>query len=71
MRGLLARRFAVLRALRARRWRGCVALGVPLLLAGCAPEVGSERWCEQIRDKGLSNITANEAADYARHCVLQ
>lgn len=50
---------------------GCVALAVTLLLAACAPEVGSEKWCESIREKGLGNITPNEAADYARHCVLQ
>jgi DUF3012 family protein len=46
------------------------ALGVAALLAGCAPEVGSDRWCEQMRDKPRGDWTANEALDYARHCVI-
>jgi hypothetical protein len=62
----------------APRWTAGIAVGgwltalaVPLALVACAPEVGSERWCETIGDKGVGNITANEAADYARHCVLE
>ncbi|MEQ8442759.1 MAG: DUF3012 domain-containing protein [Alphaproteobacteria bacterium] len=47
---------------------------VGLLLAGmlsaCEPEVGSQEWCKMIEDKGVANVTANEAADYARECVL-
>jgi hypothetical protein len=51
--------------------RCCAALAVAGALGACAPEVGSQRWCEMVRDKGLGDITANEAADYARHCVLE
>jgi hypothetical protein len=40
-------------------------------LTGCAPEVGSERWCEQMRDKPRGDWTANEALEFARSCVLQ
>jgi hypothetical protein len=39
-------------------------------VAGCAPEVGSARWCEQMREKPRGDWTANEALDFARHCVL-
>jgi hypothetical protein len=39
-------------------------------LAACAPEVGSERWCQALRDKPRGDWTANEALDFARHCVL-
>jgi hypothetical protein len=39
-------------------------------LAACTPEVGSERWCEQIRDKARGDWTANEALEFARSCVL-
>ena len=38
--------------------------------AACAPEVGSKRWCTAMRDKARGDWTANEALDYARHCVL-
>ena len=39
-------------------------------VAACAPEVGSKRWCAAMRDKARGDWTANEALDYARHCVL-
>jgi Protein of unknown function (DUF3012) len=41
-----------------------------LAAAGCAPEVGSERWCEAMRDKPRGDWSANEALDYAQHCIL-
>ncbi|HEY8520283.1 MAG TPA: DUF3012 domain-containing protein [Gammaproteobacteria bacterium] len=46
------------------------ALGVAVL-AGCAPEVGSPRWCEAMREKPRGDWTANEALDFARHCILE
>ena len=39
-------------------------------LAGCAPEVGSERWCEAMAEKPKGDWTANEALDYAEHCLI-
>lgn len=41
-----------------------------LSLAACAPEVGTERWCGRMDEKPKGDWTANEAADYAQHCVL-
>jgi Protein of unknown function (DUF3012) len=40
-------------------------------LAACAPEVGSERWCNALKEKPKGDWTANEATDYARHCLLR
>lgn len=40
------------------------------LLAACAPEVGSEKWCQQLEDKPKGDWTANEAGNYAKHCVF-
>jgi hypothetical protein len=40
------------------------------LLAACAPKVGSERWCEAMRAKARGDWTANEALDYAKHCIV-
>ena len=40
-------------------------------LAACAPEVGSEKWCEDMEEKPKGDWTANEAADYAKHCVFK
>lgn len=44
---------------------------VLLAIAGCAPEVGSERWCNQLKEKPKGEWTANEAADFARHCLFK
>ena len=43
-----------------------------ILVAGvaCAPEVGTEAWCKKMKDKPKADWTANEAADYAKYCVL-
>jgi hypothetical protein len=46
----------------------CAAL---LLLGACAPEVGSERWCNVMRDKPRGDWTANEAIEFARHCLFE
>jgi hypothetical protein len=52
-------------------WRAVVLIGVANLLAACEPEVGSERWCENMREKARGDWTANEALEFARSCVLQ
>lgn len=41
-----------------------------LTLGACAPEVGSERWCEQMDEKPKGDWSANEALAYAEHCIL-
>jgi uncharacterized lipoprotein YajG len=46
-------------------------LATTLLLAGCAPEVGSKAWCEKMDAKAKGDWTANEAADYAKHCLFK
>ena len=41
------------------------------LLTGCSPEVGSQAWCDQLKDKPKGDWTANEATDYAKHCLFK
>lgn len=41
------------------------------MLSACAPEVGSERWCDGMRDKDRGDWSANEALDFARHCLFE
>jgi hypothetical protein len=54
-----------------RNWTAAAAvLGTAAWLVGCAPEVGSERWCEVMRDKPSGDWSANEALEFARSCVL-
>jgi len=47
-------------------------LGMTMIaLAACEPEVGSEAWCERMDDTPKGDWTANQAADYARHCLFE
>ena len=39
-------------------------------LLGCAPEVGSEQWCENMKAKPKGEWTVNEAKDFAKHCLF-
>ncbi|MEH6467013.1 MAG: DUF3012 domain-containing protein [Porticoccus sp.] len=40
-----------------------------LSLAGCA-KVGSEAWCADMKEKPKGDWSANEAGDFAKHCVF-
>lgn len=40
-------------------------------IAACAPGVGSERWCANMKAKPKSDWTANEAVAYTKHCILE
>ena len=41
------------------------------MIAGCAPEVGSDAWCEAMVEKDKGDWSANEAAQFAKHCILK
>lgn len=62
-----------LRSGRAATRLSALAAGVATLLVigGCAPEVGSERWCNAMRDTPRGDWTANEAIDFTRHCLFE
>ncbi len=34
-------------------------------------EVGSEAWCQGMQEKPKGDWTANEASDYAKHCIFK
>ena len=40
-------------------------------LIACAPEVGSDDWCKEMQDQRSGDCSANEAADYGKHCVFK
>jgi hypothetical protein len=39
-------------------------------VTACTPEVGSDAWCEMMKEKPTGDWTATEAGDYAKHCIL-
>ena len=40
-------------------------------LAACAPEVGSDEWCEDMVEKPKGDWTVNEAKAFAEHCIFK
>lgn len=53
----------------------CISLGLPALLlltlSACSPEIGSEQWCTDMKQKPKTDWTANEAVDFAKHCIFK
>ncbi len=41
------------------------------LLAGCAPKVGSEKWCANLKAKPKGEWTLDEAGNYAKYCIIR
>jgi len=41
------------------------------LLTACAPEIGSEQWCANLKEKPKGDWTATEAKDYTKHCIFK
>lgn len=48
-----------------------VVLSVLGFLTACSPEVGSEAWCADLKEKPKGDWSANEAKDFAKHCVFK
>jgi len=40
-------------------------------ITACSPEIGSEQWCSDMKNKPTGDWSANQAADYAKHCLLK
>ena len=47
-----------------------VAIAALALLAACEPQVGTKAWCDMMNAKAKGDWTANQAVDYAKHCVF-
>ncbi|MDO6477751.1 DUF3012 domain-containing protein [Alteromonas sp. 1_MG-2023] len=45
-------------------------IALTFALSGCAPEVGSKAWCADMKEKPKGDWTANEAGDFAKHCLF-
>lgn len=45
-------------------------LFVAFLVTGCSAEVGSEAWCNDMKETPKGEWTSNQAKDYAKHCIF-
>jgi cell division septation protein DedD len=50
---------------------GVVLVGVAVMMSGCLATVGSERWCQNMRDKPKADWSAGDAVDFAKHCIIK
>jgi len=41
-----------------------------VFVQACEPEIGSKSWCEKMDAKAKGDWTANDAKDYAKHCLF-
>ena len=48
-----------------------MSIAVVVLLSACAPEVGSDAWCEDMAEKPKGDWSVNEAAEFAKSCVFK
>lgn len=48
-----------------------IGLGFVVAVSGCAPEVGSDKWCASLKEKPKGDWTSNELGDFAKHCVFK
>jgi hypothetical protein len=42
-----------------------------VILLACTPEIGSEQWCKDMKEKPKADWTANVATDFAKHCIFK
>ena len=40
-------------------------------IVACAPEVGSDEWCEDMAETPKGDWSANEATEFAKSCILK
>lgn len=50
--------------------RFTILFALSAFLSACAPEVGSEEWCADMKEKPKGEWSANEAADFTKHCLF-
>ena len=56
--------------LRRLPFAAAVAVLAVSIFTACSPEVGSKEWCEDLKAKPKGEWTANEAGNFAKHCVF-
>ena len=47
-----------------------VVLSTIFILSACSAEVGSEEWCQDLKEKDKADWTSREAKDFTKHCIF-
>jgi len=48
-----------------------LALAAVLSFTACSPEVGTDAWCANMKEKPKGDWSVNEAGDFTKHCLLK
>jgi hypothetical protein len=48
-----------------------LVLAMATLLAACAPEIGSDKWCANLKETPQGEWTIDETTNYAKHCLFK
>ncbi|MEC6796746.1 DUF3012 domain-containing protein [Photobacterium sp. S4TG1] len=48
-----------------------VLISMVFLLSACSPTIGSEKWCNQLKEKAKGEWSANEAVQFTQNCILR
>ncbi len=46
-------------------------LTIFVALVACAPEVGSDAWCDAMNEKSKGDWSVNEVTEFAKSCVFK
>jgi hypothetical protein len=49
--------------------RALILFSVLTMVIGCA-EVGSDRWCKNMKEKPKGEWSSTDALNYAKHCIF-
>lgn len=52
-------------------YRALSLLLLSTLLCACAPEIGSDQWCANLKEKPQGQWTMDETGNYAKHCLFK
>ncbi|MHC4933833.1 MAG: DUF3012 domain-containing protein [Planctomycetota bacterium] len=44
---------------------------LPALWLACSPGVGSDAWCEKMKETPKADWSTREAADFTKHCAFK
>lgn len=50
---------------------GFIAVIFIVSITGCAPEVGSDQWCLDMKEKPKGDWSVNEASEFTKSCILK
>jgi hypothetical protein len=50
---------------------GLPIVSLPALWLACSPGVGSDAWCEKMKETPKADWSTSEATDFTKHCIFK